>query len=570
MSCKTDWLAPLDRVESAALTRELASISARRGGVIGEEILSLINKDDFSALVNFPLDCTAEWDVNHLINCRQALAFYQKREDLVLNGVDKEATAFRKWKEAEAQCKITNNFLRGICDGKANFLPPVCGVIYSAKRKIARVLGRCPNISELNLAFGPGATNTIAKKDCTYQMKLAESPSCSDLLAESLYLVPLLETLPHYVACHKIGEFSDERTATEYDVVELCITTAHLQFVPKSALTYRAIDVQPTLNTLFQGGVGKWMERRLRSAGIDISNQELNQKLARKGSIDDSLATIDLSSASDTVAIELVRFLLPDEWFRLLRATCCSSTVYAGTEYTLAKFSSMGSGVTFPLETLIFWALASSACEGCVGEVRAYGDDLIVPRERFDLVVHALQTCGFSVNKQKSFKEGPFRESCGADFYLGINIRPFYQKTRWTGETIFTAHNFFFRLFEIEHAEALLKAVHPLHRIFGPDGYGDGHLLSYEWDSHRPRKVRRDGWGGSYFRTFARVGKKRVSLFPGDYVTPLYLIYVRGCPDIMNPSPDTLSFEKGQYGRPLYVLPGASSWTERLIYTLST
>jgi hypothetical protein len=410
--------------------------------------------------------------------------------------------------------------------------------MYRAKRKIARILGRCPSIRELRLSFGPGATTTVAKKDCTAQMKLAESPSCSDLLAESLYIAPLLETLPHYVDCHTLGSVIDEgtedRSAAEYSVIELTIRTAQLQFVPKSAKTYRAIDVQPTLNTLLQGGVGRWMERRLLRAGIDISQQEPNQKLARQGSLDDSLSTIDLSSASDTIALELIRFLMPDEWFDLLRATCCSSTLYGGSEYHLEKFSSMGSGITFPLETLVFWAIATSACEGMAEQVRAYGDDLIVPRERFDEVVTALTTCGFSVNRDKSFKSGPFRESCGADYYLGINVRPFYQRTRWTGETLFTAHNFFYRLCETEHTEVIVNAVHPLHRIYGPDGYGDGHLLNEDWFKIRTRKALRSGWAGVYFRTFARLGKKRVSLFPGDYVTPLYLIYTRGEPSRTN------------------------------------
>ena len=88
----------------------------------------------------------------------------------------------------------------------------------------------------------------------------------------------------------------------------------------------------------------------------------------------------------------------------------------------------MGNGFTFPLETLIFWALTASACEGDVDSVSVYGDDIICPRERADDVIDTLTMCGFKINLEKSFVEGPFRESCGCDYYKGIDIRPFYKK----------------------------------------------------------------------------------------------------------------------------------------------
>jgi hypothetical protein len=188
------------------------------------------------------------------------------------------------------------------------------------------------------------------------------------------------------------------------------------------------------------------MRRKLRlKCGLDLDDQIPNQEMACRGSIDGSLATIDLSSASDTVARELVRFLLPHEWFE--RLDLCRSKVglLDGEWLRYEKFSSMGNGYTFELETLIFWSLAVS----CVKlleldpfEVRVYGDDIIVPSKAYDYLIEVLTFCGFTANSSKSFREGPFRESCGKDFYDGLEVRPFFQKESLDGvETLFRLAN---------------------------------------------------------------------------------------------------------------------------------
>jgi hypothetical protein len=98
-----------------------------------------------------------------------------------------------------------------------------------------------------------------------------------------------------------------------------------------------------------------------------------------------------------------------------------------GTWVRLEKFSSMGNGFTFELETLIFWAI-SSGVQDAHNEwnVHVYGDDIIIPSESFDDVKHALEFFGFSLNKEKSFKDGAFRESCGSDYFNGVAVRPYY------------------------------------------------------------------------------------------------------------------------------------------------
>jgi hypothetical protein len=163
--------------------------------------------------------------------------------------------------------------------------------------------------------------------------------------------------------------------------------------------------------------------------------------LAQIGSNDGSLATIDLSSASDTVAREVVRFLMPESWYE--RLDLCRSKVgeLDGKWLRYEKFSSMGNGFTFELETLIFWGLAIACVRSCgleTDKVRVYGDDIIVPVDAYDFLVEVLSYCGFTTNSSKSYKSGAFRESCGKDYFNGHEVRPFFQKEYLNGvETLF-------------------------------------------------------------------------------------------------------------------------------------
>jgi len=59
-------------------------------------------------------------------------------------------------------------------------------------------------------------------------------------------------------------------------------------------------------------------------------------------------------------------------------------------------------------------------------KVRCYGDDLIVPPEHYHSVTSALRMFGFTPNMKKTFFEGPFRESCGGDYFDGVPVRAAY------------------------------------------------------------------------------------------------------------------------------------------------
>jgi hypothetical protein len=137
------------------------------------------------------------------------------------------------------------------------------------------------------------------------------------------------------------------------------------------------------------------------------------------------LATVDLSSASDTIASELVWLLLPFEWASLLDVARTEYSLIDDQEVRLSKFSSMGNGYTFELESLIFLALARASGDD---SAVAFGDDIILKRSAYPLLKQALDFLGFNVNPKKTFLAGRFFESCGYDYHDGMMIRPFYLK----------------------------------------------------------------------------------------------------------------------------------------------
>jgi hypothetical protein len=203
-----------------------------------------------------------------------------------------------------------------------------------------------------------------------------------------------------------------------------------ISFVPKDATTHRAIATEPLLNGYLQKGVDSYMRKRLERVGIDLSDQSRNQRMARIGSAlgdgPGGLATIDLSSASDSISIELCRYLLPPDWFDYLNQIRSHGYELNGERKAYHKFTSMGNGFCFPLESLIFASLCHAASpEGSpVSSFAVYGDDIIVRNAVYDPLIRLLRVCGFKVNPKKTFSRGAFRESCGADWFEGEDVRP--------------------------------------------------------------------------------------------------------------------------------------------------
>lgn len=211
--------------------------------------------------------------------------------------------------------------------------------------------------------------------------------------------------------------------------------------VDKTTTTRRFICVEPTCNMFLQQGLMQMMYKRMEVVGLDVETLPFrHQELAKWSSVSHKDATIDWSSASDCVSIELLRWLLPPKWFRYIMLLRSSQTVLNGKQVPLYMISSMGNATTFPLETLVFWSYAHAVLltENAnnnslfpkwedLRKVSVFGDDCIVPTHSAIEFIDAMVGIGFIVNKEKSFygETEHFRESCGGDFLAGYNVRPY-------------------------------------------------------------------------------------------------------------------------------------------------
>lgn len=223
--------------------------------------------------------------------------------------------------------------------------------------------------------------------------------------------------------------------------------------VPKTSGIDRTICTEPSLNMIFQLALGSFINRRLaRHYGYDRALQpDRNRKLAYIGSKDGSTATIDLKSASDTIRTELCRQVLPSSLMAAIDDCRCSHTrIGSGELVELHMVSSMGNGFTFPLQTYIFSLMIKAFCRlkgidwnryNAINKFGVFGDDIIVPSNIYDGIVDCLESLGFTVNRSKSFATGSFRESCGRDWYNGVNVRGCYIRKLDTVQDIFSAVN---------------------------------------------------------------------------------------------------------------------------------
>lgn len=213
--------------------------------------------------------------------------------------------------------------------------------------------------------------------------------------------------------------------------------------VPKTQKTPRIIAMEPTHMQYVQQGLMEMMIETLEDDNIlkhfiGFGDQSVNRDMACLGSADKSLATLDLSEASDRVSLQLVGLLTNRHGPLNEAVMACRSTtaeVPGHGVIPLSKYASMGSALTFPIEAMVFLTIVFCGIEQdyktqlskkliyeLVGKVRVYGDDIIVPTEHACSVVSALEAFGLKVNTSKSFWSGNFRESCGGDYYLGHDI----------------------------------------------------------------------------------------------------------------------------------------------------
>jgi len=397
--------------------------------------------------------------------------------------IDPELNAKKAFIAAEKRCRDRNtSYFNGDRD------PDQEQYLLDAKAIIAEVLSDIEPESVITdaetLSFGPGSNFSITRKTTAYEKLSSDLEVTPDA-------VPLAEKLmarfPKWATLH---ELHSAKTLGIKSVFFKLVRGGRLSFVPKNAKTMRPIEVAPLLNTVMQKLFGNYIRSRLKKFGLNLRTaQSKHRMLARLSSITDALATIDLKSASDTISTSIVMELLPYKWFDVLDQLRSKCFRVDDKWYPYEKFSAMGNGYTFELETLIFWALAKAVVpKGQWEQVSVYGDDIIIPKEYAPKLISLLNHCGFDTNVEKSFISGPFKESCGGDYFNGVNVRPFYQDGPLTIKEAVLLHNYLVRsgLFYIHRKlyKFLLKKLDFVAtEIRGPaEIEGDNHMATLNYD----------------------------------------------------------------------------------------
>lgn len=307
------------------------------------------------------------------------------------------------------------------------------------------------NLSDIATCFGLGNGSNIGSSSTDFYTKLVNST-----MSHTNPALPYL--FRQAISSDRLWTDVEAFRSQRYDTEVVC--GSRLSFVPKSRVISRTICTEPVLNMLFQKGIAGVLERRLRQVfHIDLSVQpHINSAMARSGSISGKFGTIDLSSASDTISMKMLAQLLPSEpldW--LVRCRSPLTTLPSGVNVELHMISSMGNGYTFPLQTILFACLVAAVyrvfgirLEYPVklntgkyqhGNFAVFGDDIIVDSRVYDTVADCLGLLGFSVNRDKSFNKGFFRESCGSDYFSGYNVRGVYLRKLLTPGDFYSAIN---------------------------------------------------------------------------------------------------------------------------------
>jgi hypothetical protein len=325
--------------------------------------------------------------------------------------------AINKWLATERDNEATNVRLL-LTPAEYNILPRVSYGRFVAfcRDLIAEIIGETAPVDALIGAFSGGASTSRKRTESHPAQKYLGKAHVTQRCLE-LFFDTCIDEMPGWLW---------DCTDLEFETVPGNV----LFTVPKNTDIDRCACKEPDVNMFVQKGIGNHFRESLRRIGINLNDQSINRSLARVGSIDGSLATLDLSSASDSVTSGLVAEMLPESWYTLLDSVRSPVTIIDGEEHRNEMFSSMGNGFTFELQSILYYAFARAVCffTGTPGKVSVYGDDIICPSEAAPQLIDVLYYLGFSTNIEKTHFTGAFRESCGGHYSNGYDITPFYVK----------------------------------------------------------------------------------------------------------------------------------------------
>lgn len=376
------------------------------------QILGLIRSRDLPRLAALGEIHDQEYqdhEMNQLLAQRQVAALFKKNEAFA-DEVRCTTAAKETFQRGERICRITNKRLDYFYLHRDRLSPEMDRWLGRMEADISELLGDVHRFSERLLSrvrLTDGATEDRTRRRALPFLKISGKVKCTR------------RSIPHVGSL--LLEMGVDLALCVVETVERNV----ISLVPKNWKTHRTIAKEPTHTLPLQLAVDAFLKAKLHRWGVTLRDQSKNQQRAKQGSIDGSFATIDLMMASDCVALNCVAWLLPPEWFELLSDLRSSYFSADWGEGEYAKFSSMGNGYTFSLESLIF----AAACRA-VGsrQFAVYGDDIAVETEHVQSLLRLLSFLGFKVNKEKSFVDPSchFRESCGNDYWKGRFVTPFY------------------------------------------------------------------------------------------------------------------------------------------------
>lgn len=412
------------------------------GTPVALDCLATLNNGDYKVLAAKSVKPEDYSDVNGFYVDYCAVSFLRKFSGFPIVGNDvREVNAKKVFYQAEADCKATNERFSLWHLGQFMPMPVVSRVIHRSRELMKDALGKLPALQNIPIKFGPGSTSNCKGEFATIADKLIAYPECT---IDAVRIVSgLNRNAPNWFNLRRYLHPTctyGVRTVTDDFGNEVCLSGLiapmvvrgnRFTMVPKTALTHRGIGIEPGDNVVWQLGHGVILSDRLDQLGLSKEHQAVrNRLMAREASITGEYATVDLSAASETVSFELVKDLLPLGWFERLASLRSPMTFIDGRWLELEKFSSMGNGFTFELETLIFWALTKAVVDelNICSKVLVFGDDIIVRGEALGLLRDVFSFCGLTVNESKSFFQTGFNESCGGDFLNGQDVRPYFHK----------------------------------------------------------------------------------------------------------------------------------------------
>lgn len=399
----------------------LAALCDRLDSGLGRQVKQALHTGDDVALMKVSAQPEDYEDAVAFSGDYLLASFLSKWEGLK-SGINTRAAAISGWSAGELECQKTNARLKRALQGSGKPHALALNLIFEVQRQIERVLGTCPpNDILAHSRWSSGATFD-SRRGAPFTQKMANSPSVTRSARNRFS--GIIAQDPHWQAALIDADGPVSLLQIQTTVVE----GSRYLTVPKNAKTDRSINAEPKGNAFMQQSIGRFIRQRLKRFGVDLDDQSVNQDLARNAWFLD-LATLDLRAASDSISTELIFSLLPIEWALLLDDLRSKYTKRDGKWEKLHKFSSMGNAFTFELESLIFWAILRAVLpREDHHRIGVYGDDLIVPAHHVRRVKLALRFFGFALNDQKSFWEGPFRESCGKHYFYAADVTPVFQK----------------------------------------------------------------------------------------------------------------------------------------------